>query len=137
MNPLLDFSGLPPFDAIRAEHVSPAVDDLLAHGRATIRHVVAESQPASWDNLVEPLADALDRIDRAWSAVRHLNAVVSTAELRDAYNGNLPKVTAFYTDLARIRSFARYRAGCLKGIRVVDAAKKFIENELRDFRLGA
>jgi oligopeptidase A len=139
MNPLLDFSGLPPFDAIRAEHVSPAVDDLLARGRAAIQQVVTESQPASWDNLVEPLADALDRIDRAWSAVRHLNAVVSTPELRDAYNGNLPKVTAFYTDLAQDPLlFARYRAlAASKAFASLDAAKKkFIENELRDFRLG-
>jgi len=29
-NPLLDFSGLPRFDAIRAEHVAPAIDTLLA-----------------------------------------------------------------------------------------------------------
>jgi oligopeptidase A len=139
MNPLLDFSGLPPFDAIRAEHVSPAVDDLLAHGRATIQQVVAEPQPVSWDNLVEPLADALDRIDRAWSAVRHLNAVVSTAELRDAYNGNLPKITAFYTDLAQHPLlFARYRAlAASRAFASLDAAKKkFVENELRDFRLG-
>src|SRR6266478_715963 len=101
MNPLLDFSGLPRFDAIRAEHVTPAVDDLLAHGRAVVEQVIAESQPVSWDNLVEPLADALDHIDRAWGTVRHLNAVVSTPPLRDAYNGNLPKVTAFFTELAQ------------------------------------
>ena len=138
-NPLLDFSGLPHFDAIRAEHVSPAVDDLLAHARVVVERVVSESQPASWDNLVEPLADALDQIDRAWGAVRHLNAVVSTPELRDAYNGNLPKVTAFYTDLAQdLRLFGRYRE--LKAAPAsasLDAAKKkVIENELRDFRLG-
>ena len=84
MNPLLDFSGLPRFDAIRAEHVTPAIDLLLALGRAAVERVIAESQPASWDNLVEPLADALDRIDRAWGTVRHLNAVVSTPPLRDA-----------------------------------------------------
>jgi oligopeptidase A len=71
--------------------------------------------------------------------VRHLNAVVSTAELRDAYNGNLPKVTAFYTDLAQDPLlFARYRAlAASRAFASLDAAKKkFIENELRDFRLG-
>ena len=29
-NPLLDFSGLPRFDEIRAEHIAPAIDHLLA-----------------------------------------------------------------------------------------------------------
>ena len=54
---------------------------------------------------------ALDRLDRAWGAVRHLNAVVNTPALRDAYNANLPKVTAFYTDLGQdLRLYARYRA---------------------------
>ena len=33
-NPLLDFSGLPRFEAIRAEHVSPAIDRLLDAARA-------------------------------------------------------------------------------------------------------
>ena len=43
--------------------------------------------------VAEPLADALDHLHRAWGAVRHLNSVVNTPELRDAYNGNLPKLT--------------------------------------------
>ena len=33
-NPLLDFAGLPRFGEIRAEHVLPAVDTLIAEARA-------------------------------------------------------------------------------------------------------
>src|SRR5262249_19045037 len=99
MNPLLDFAGLPRFDLIFPQHVGPAIDALIGESRATVERVVADPRPAHWDNVVEPLADSLDRLDRAWSAVRHLNAVVSTPEMRDAYNGNLTKVTAFYTDI--------------------------------------
>jgi len=138
-NPLLDLSGLPRFDAIRAEHVSPAVDALLADARASVERVVADPRPPSWDNVVEPLADALDRLDRAWSAVRHLNAVVSTPALRDAYNGSLAKVTAFQTDLGLdLRLFDRYRAlAASPAHAALDAAqRKAIANELRDFRLG-
>ena len=138
-NPLLDFSGLPRFDAIRPEHVTPAVDDLLARAQAVVEQVATGPQQASWDNLVEPLADALDHIDRAWSAVRHLNAVVSTPELRDAYNGNLPKVTAFYTDLGQdVRLFDRYRdLAASPACAALDPdRRKVVENELRDFRLG-
>ena len=138
-NPLLDFSGLPRFDAIRPEHVGPAVDTLLAEARDTVEQVATHHEAASWDNVALPLAETLDRFDRAWSAVRHLNAVVSTPELREAYNGNLPKVTAFYAELGQdTRLFDRYRAlAASPEYDTLDAVrKKAIQNELRDFKLG-
>jgi oligopeptidase A len=138
-NPLLDFSGLPQFDAIRAAHITPAVDALLSEGRVVVDRVATEPQLATWDSVVEPLADALDRLDRVWGAVSHLNAVVSTPELRDAYNGNLQKVTAFHMELAQdLRLYDRYRAlGASPAFATLDPAKKkLIDNELRDFRLG-
>ena len=138
-NPLLDFRGLSRFDAIRAEHVTPAVDPLIAAARAAVGAVASDSRPATWDTVAEPLAEPLDRLDRAWGAVRHLNAVVSTPELRGVYHANLPKVTAFSTDLAQdLRLFARYRElAASPSFATLDAAKrKAITNELRDFRLG-
>jgi oligopeptidase A len=138
-NPLLDFSGLPRLDAIRAEHVAPAVDLLVDAARDAMHKVGSDTLPATWDNVAEPLADALDRLNRAWGAVQHLNAVVSTPALRDAYHANLPKITAFYTDLAQDRRlFGRYREiKASPGFAILDAAKRrAIDNELRDFRLG-
>ena len=51
-NPLLDFSGLPRFDAIRAEHVTPAMDTLLAKARAAVERVALDTHPATWDRSV-------------------------------------------------------------------------------------
>ena len=138
-NPLLDFSGLPRFDAIAPEHVTPAIDPLVAAARAAMDAVGADTGPATWDTVAEPLADALDRLERAWRTVHHLNAVVSTPALRDAYHANLPKITAFHTDLAQDpRLFDRYRAlaespsfASLDPVR-----QRAVANELRDFRLG-
>ena len=138
-NPLLEFPGLPRFDAVEPAHVTPAIDELLANARATIQAVVTDSHPATWDSVVTPLADRLDRLDRAWGAVRHLNAVVSTPALRDAFHANLPKVTAFYADLGQhARLFGKYRAlKASPAFAAHDAAqRRMIDNELRDFRLG-
>ena len=138
-NPLLDFGGLPRFDAIRPEHVSPAIDELVAHARATTDAIATDSRPPTWDNVVAPQDDALDRIERAWGAVHHLNAVVSTPALRDAYHENLPKITAFYTDLAQDeRLYARYKAlAASPAFAAEDAARRrLVDNEIRDFRLG-
>ena len=138
-NPLLDFSGLPRFDAIRPEHVTPAVDALLADGHAAIERICATESVPTWDDVVEPLAESLDRFDRAWSAVRHLHAVVDAPALREAYNANQPKVVAFFTALAQdLRLYAKYRAlRAQPEFAHLDAARqRVIDNELRDFRLG-
>ncbi len=110
-NPLLDFSGLPRFPDITPEHIAPAVDALIASARETLETVATLTEAPRWDNIVQPLSDALDRLDRAWGQVAHLNAVVNTPALREAYKLNLPKLTAFHVDLAQDgRLFGRYRA---------------------------
>ena len=40
-NPLLDSADLPPYAAIRPEHVEPAIDRLLADNRADIERLLA------------------------------------------------------------------------------------------------
>ena len=138
-NPLLDFSGLPRFAEILPSHVTPAIDHLLAEARAVIERVATDTSAPSWSTVVDPMADVLDRFDRAWGAVRHMNAVVNTPALRDAYNENLPKVIEFFTDLSQdLRLYGRYRA--LRdgtAYASLDAAqRKLVDNELRDFKLG-
>ncbi len=138
-NPLLTFPALPRFDLVRAEHVTPAIDTLLAAARMTIESVAADTSPPTWQTLAEPLADALDRLDRAWSAVNHLNAVVSAPPMRDAYHDNLPKVTAFHTDLGQDeRLYRRYKAlRASSAWTALNATEqRVIDNELRDFKLS-
>jgi oligopeptidase A len=137
-NPLLDFSGLPRFAEFRPEFVAPAVDRLLADNRALIERVAADA-PATWLDFVEPLEDANERLGRAWGVVGHLNAVMNSPELREAYNANLPKVTQYYTEISQHAGlFAKYRAlRASPGFeRLTRAQRKVVENELRDFRLG-
>ncbi len=138
-NPLLDFAGLPRFDLIAPGHVTPAIETLLAQARETVERIATSAAPPDWDGVAAPIAAALDRLDRAWTAVRHMNAVVSTPALREAYNGNLPKVTAFYADLGQDeRLHAKYKAiAAGAAFASLDAAqRKVVDNELRDFRLG-
>jgi oligopeptidase A len=160
LNPLLDFSDLPRFDAIAPEHVTPAVDILLEQSRNVVAQLEApmqrpqevQSRPqevhsrpqevqsqVTWNKFVEPLENATEKLGRAWGIVGHLNAVMDTPELRAAYNENLPKVTEFWTALAQnLALFEKYKA--LKtGAEYATfspARKKIIDNALRDFRLG-
>jgi len=139
MNPLLDFSGLPRFADIKPEHVTPAVEALLAENRTVVERLTADSGPVSWDGFVEPLEHANEKLSRAWGAVGHLNAVMNSPELREVYNANLPAITQFYTELGQNPAlYAKFKAlRAAPQFAALDAAQqKIIDNELRDFRLG-
>jgi oligopeptidase A len=139
MNPLLDFSGLPRFDELRPEHVTPAIERLLAEGRATVARVAAPEVPATWDDFVAPLEDATERLARAWGQVAHLHAVLDTPPLREAYNANLPAVTQYWTELAQHSLlFGKYKAlrASPEFARLTPERRRVVENALRDFRLG-
>jgi oligopeptidase A len=138
-NPLLDFSGLPRFDAIEPAHVTPAVDLLLGQARDTMARITDASTPAAWEAIVEPLDDVTDRLGRAWGAVAHMNAVVDTPALREQYNANQPKLTAFFTELSQNEAlYGRFKelAAAPDFASWPAARRKVVENELRDFRLG-
>ncbi len=138
-NPLLSGQGLPQFDQIKPEHVSPAIDALLAEGRKLIETLATTETAPTWESFALPLEDHSEKLSRAWGPVGHMNAVVNTPELREAYNDNLTKLSAYYSDLSQDeRLYQKF-----KGIQSSDAfssltatQQKIINNEVRDFKLG-
>ncbi len=137
MNPLLDTSGLPHFDAIRPEHIAPAIDQIIADNRALIERLLTDPEPPRWDRFVTPLEDANERLSRAWGPVSHLHSVLDSPELREAYNSRLPAVTEYWADLGQDeRLYARYKAIDASGAELSTERRRVLDNELRDFRLG-
>ncbi|MBP8804711.1 MAG: oligopeptidase A, partial [Pseudoxanthomonas sp.] len=137
-NPLLDFSGLPRFDAISPEHIGLAIDALLAQAEAAVKAAEAVV-PVTWEGFVASLEDATERLWRAWGQVGHLQAVVNTPQLRQAYNDNLPRVTRFGSALGQnLALFAQYRALAVSPEFAGSGPvrRKVVDNALRDFRLG-
>ncbi len=138
-NPLLIDSHLPQFSQIRPEHVEPAIGQLIESARDTIDKHLAATVNYSWKNLIEPLEDADDRLNKAWSAVNHLNSVVNGDQLRQVYNTCLPKLSEYATEVGQNeRLFKAYQSIAeSEHYAALDTAqKKIIENSLRDFRLS-
>ncbi|MGQ0709568.1 MAG: M3 family metallopeptidase [Rhodoferax sp.] len=134
-NPLLAHDALPRFDAIRAEHVEPAMDTLLADAEQALARATAPGFPAQWSALSSCLDLATERLGVAWGAVGHLNAVADTPELRAAYNACLPRVTDFYTRLgANEALYAKYKA--VDPAALSPAQRQALRNALRGFVLG-
>jgi oligopeptidase A len=138
-NPLLDFSGLPRFAAVKPEHIAPAIDQLLADNRALIDELTRPETPATWAGFAQPLEDANERLGRAWGVVGHLHAVLDSPELREAYKENQPKIVQYWTALGHnIALFEKYKAlhAGPEFERLTRAQAKIVENEIRDFRLS-
>ncbi|MET0095095.1 MAG: oligopeptidase A, partial [Sedimenticola sp.] len=136
-NPLLELEALPHFNRIRPEHVEPAIDALLKEGRELTRKLLDSGAPYTWDNLVEPLEIADDRLGRAWSPVSHMNSVVNSDELRNAYNACLPKLSDYATEMGQNEQLCNaYKAVYENGSDLNDDQRKLLENALRDFRLS-
>ena len=138
-NPLLTMTGLPPFSRITAEHVEPAIDTLLAENRKAVEQLLAATKNYTWDNLIQPLEDMEDRLSRVWSPISHMNSVVNSEALRNAYNACLPKLSEYGTEMGQnIRLYQAYKAiKDSKQYQQLDTAqKKVIDNALRDFHLS-
>lgn len=138
-NPLLDLNGLPRFSLIKAEHVEPAIDQVLADCRAEVKQLLASTSDYNWDNLIQPLEDMDERLSRVWSPVSHMNSVVNSDELRAAYNACLGKLSNYATEMGQhAELFKAYRSiASSDQYRLLDRAqKKIIDNSIRDFRLS-
>jgi len=138
-NPLLNIEDLPPFSAIKPEHVEPAIDQILAENRQAIAKLLTGNDPKTWENLIAPMEDLEDRLARAWSPISHMNSVVNNSELRDAYNACLPKLSQYATELGQNKQLYDAIDSIANGPEADSlniAQRKALNNALRDFRLS-
>ena len=134
-NPLLKPGALPAFSAIKPEHVEPAVRELLATQRAALAAAERVPQPdLAWLRDLERISTEIDRV---WGPVYHLNSVVSSPPLRDAFNRCLPLVTEFGTELGQNDTLYRHFDTLQESVGAArPVERQLIANALRDFRLG-
>ena len=139
-NPLLaPVSDLVDYAAVQPAHIVPAIQELLGLARQAVEAAADPALPADWASVVQPLDTATERLWRAWSVAGHLNAVVNTPELREAYNAALPLVTEFSTWVGLheglYRQYQRLRAA--PDFDSWDPVRRrVVELALRDFRLS-
>jgi oligopeptidase A len=136
-NPLLNLSFRIPFHQIRAEHVQPAIAELLRDARQRIDALADDPQPRTFENTMTALDVTTEPLDEAMSVVRHLESVATYPELREVYNAVEPEVSAFYSGIPlhaelwqAIRSYAANgEAALLAGPR-----RRFLTKTIDTFR---
>ncbi len=141
-NPLLTMSEksiLPPFRHISPEHVQPALESIIESNRKLLKSLLKNNKQYTWENLIQPLEDADDCLGRMWSPVSHMNSVVNSDELRDAYNNCLPLLSEYSTEMGQnVELYQAYQAikDSAEFKKLDQAQQKIINNGLRDFHLS-
>ena len=90
-NPFLVREGIPPFDAMKAEQVVPAMEQVLAEVETTLEAIEASVEP-TWEGLMEPLEALETPFEYAWGPVSHLLSVKNADDFRKAHEEIQPKV---------------------------------------------
>ena len=141
MNPLLSRDFRIPFDKIKPEHIEPGIQEALAQAQQGLDALTALPGVRTYENTIGALDALEERLDRAVGIAYHLTTVMSSPELRTAYNAVLPEFSAFYAKLplndALWRVIKEYsetpEAQALTGIR-----KRHLEKLVQSFvRAGA
>ena len=97
VNPLVTIRTPIPFGEVQVEHVRPAVRRLVEEAQAQVEQIASLAQPRTYENTLGALDAATETLDYASSVIQHLEAVVSSPELRQAWNDVQPLVSEFYS----------------------------------------
>ena len=141
MNPATETENfdLPEFSQIDTEKIAPAIDAILEENRETLRQILQDNKQYTWDNLIIPIEEMDDRLNKFWSPVRHLHSVADNDKLRKAYNTCLEKITDYSTDMLLNHDLylAYKQISNDDGFKQLNQAQqKVIKNALRDFILS-
>ena len=136
-NPLVEIQFRIPFDQIRAEHVEPAVDALLAEAQQQLDTLAGDGSPRTFENTLLALEAVTEKLEYAVGVASHLESVATYAELREAYNRIQPKISAFFSSIPlneaiwkRLREYSgTAEAAGLSGTRA-----RFLKKTLDEFR---
>ena len=137
VNPLKNIECLPPFSNIQAHHIETALSEKLQHNLTRVEQLLAQNSHYTWENLIAPLEVAENELERLWSPVSHMNAVVNTPELRDAYNTCLPKLSEYSTAMGQNKAlFQAIKSVRAQSDRLDAAQKKSLDDAILSFQLS-
>ena len=136
-NPLLEIQFRIPFDRIRAEHVEPAVAELLRDAREKLEALASDSGARTFENTMLAFEGITERLEYAMAIVRHLESVATYPELRAAFNAVQPAVSEFLSGIllheGLWKTVQRYSATA-EAKQLTATRRRFLEKTIDDFR---
>lgn len=137
LNPLLEIRTPVPFDRVRTEHVRPAVKQLVAEAQNRIEAIATEEQLRTFRNTLGALDQASEKLDYASSVIQHLENVLTSPELRAAWNEVQPLVSEFYSRIplhAGLWSALKEYASTAEAASLTGVRARFLKKTIDSFR---
>ncbi|MDP3562329.1 MAG: M3 family metallopeptidase [Legionellaceae bacterium] len=126
---------LPSFSNLDIDNYVAQLDGVLAKNLLEIATILNNNTSFTWDNLMRPMELMEDELERFWSPLSHLHAVVNSPALRVCYQACLPKLSAYESAIGQNQ--ALYDAvNSLDKSTLSPVQFKIVEDALRDFKLS-
>ncbi|MBB6251027.1 M3 family metallopeptidase [Nitrospirillum iridis] len=133
-NPLLVPTGLPAFDAVKPDHVAPALEAAIARHDAVVQSIVT-GDDRSFAGVCQAMEQAEAELSDLWATVSHLHSVVDTAELRAAHATSLERLIGYSSAVSQNANlYAAYAA--IDQDTLGPTERRLVELSLRNFKLG-
>lgn len=139
-NPLLASYDLPPFSTVRAEHLVPAIEVIIADSRVEVTRIIVSQRPyPTWDDLVLAMDEVHARLDGAVHVIKILSGVNTQQAWIEAAGSCFEQITAYKELLGQnLELYELYLTlSKSKVAALFDKARKAVLNKiLREYRLS-
>lgn len=139
-NPLLQDYHLPPFSAIRAEHLVPAIDAIVLHSRDEVARIIASQRHhPNWDDLMLAMEAVTSRIDEVLTVIYILDIANTDPKWLEASAQATFRASAFTQELtSNQRLYDCYKAlAASSPAALFDASRQsLLKRTLQKFRLA-
>ena len=138
-NPPFNRDLLPRFKDIDPDKIESMIRQLLEKNREQVDRLVSQPGPFTWDNLMQPLEEMGDELNKLWSPIGHVHSVMESESLRKAYNQALSLLTEYHTQISQNKKLFQAISDIANGpdfTKLSAAQRKIIENDIRDFKLA-
>lgn len=125
----------PEFSKIDISTFAINLRKLLDNNLQTIDTLLKRTDAFTWDNLIVPLDNMEDVLERFWSPVSHLHSVMNSKLLRDCKEACLPLLSAYESAIGQ--NHALYLAiQSIDSSKLDDTQRKILDDMKRDFVLS-
>ncbi len=136
---MTESTAFPQFNSIDIEQFSPQFKQQLTETQQQINALLQQTSSYTWDNLMLPIEELEDELDKTFAPVRHLHGVRDSKVLRDTYEQCLAALTDYATWMGQ--NTGLYQAVKQLAERddfnqLSNAQQQVIAHQLRDFRLA-
>ena len=130
---------LPPFSQIKTENIEKEINKIITKQKSNLDKILKHKD---WDRFVLALEEDFIHLANAWSPVSHLNSVVSSKELRAAYEVTLEQIIQYNLFVEQnLEIFNTYKEIHDIFLNSNNSHKetlklKLLANKIRDFKLA-